>query len=195
MSPCAYLCGLLHPKVIEELELVARGFDWIPATNGLFVPFLDGTSVQLYDDDVKCEEEIRRLRPADVEGWRAMGDVIRRLRDALRPAGDRDVWLGEAPSQEEMDSRLGNDSEIRGLLYRVVHGGVRRAVSRRSTLTGGLSRARRNRYERESLRRRDGFDSVSSLFGKARRNAGGMGLCKRRYRHGLVSAMPIPPLT
>src|SRR3954453_21921134 len=34
MSPCAYLCGLLHPKVIEELDLAVRGFDWIPATNG-----------------------------------------------------------------------------------------------------------------------------------------------------------------
>ena len=25
MSPCAYLCGLLHPLVIEELGLVERG--------------------------------------------------------------------------------------------------------------------------------------------------------------------------
>src|SRR5215210_6651700 len=29
MSPCAYLCGLLHPLVIRELELPARGFDWV----------------------------------------------------------------------------------------------------------------------------------------------------------------------
>ena len=28
MSPCAYLCGLLHPLVIEELGLVERGFEW-----------------------------------------------------------------------------------------------------------------------------------------------------------------------
>ena len=26
MSPCAYLAGLLHPLVIEELGLAARGF-------------------------------------------------------------------------------------------------------------------------------------------------------------------------
>src|ERR1700678_3989215 len=31
MSPCAYLAGLLHPLVIEELELPARGFAWTPA--------------------------------------------------------------------------------------------------------------------------------------------------------------------
>ena len=86
MSPCAYLAGLLHPLVIEELNLPSRGFAWTPAVNGLFVPFLDDSSIQLWDDDARCEEEIRRFSPRDVEGWRAMNDVIRRLRDALRPA-------------------------------------------------------------------------------------------------------------
>jgi phytoene dehydrogenase-like protein len=117
MSPCAYLCGLLHPLVIEELELAARGFEWTPATNGLFVPFLDGASVQLYDDDALCEKEIRQLSPGDVAGWKAMGDVIGRLRDALRPPGERDLWIGDAPSQEEIESRLANDAEARALLF------------------------------------------------------------------------------
>ncbi|HLJ76415.1 MAG TPA: FAD-dependent oxidoreductase, partial [Acidobacteriaceae bacterium] len=66
MSPCAYLAGLLHPKIIEELDLPARGFRWTPAVNGLFVPFLDGESVQLWDDDNACEAEIRRFSPGDV---------------------------------------------------------------------------------------------------------------------------------
>src|SRR6202789_3036650 len=81
MSPCAYLAGLLHPLVVEELGLPARGFHWTPASNGLFVPFLAGSSVQLWDDDARCEEEVRRFSPRDVEGWRAMNDVLRRLRD------------------------------------------------------------------------------------------------------------------
>src|SRR5579875_3258132 len=51
MSPCAYLAGLLHPLVVDELEMVRRGFHWTPAVNGLFVPFLDGTSIQLWDED------------------------------------------------------------------------------------------------------------------------------------------------
>src|SRR3974390_2522349 len=72
MSPCAYLAGLLHPLVIRELELLKRGFQWTPAVNGLFVPFLDGSSIQLWDDDAKCEDEVRRLSPADVNGWNAM---------------------------------------------------------------------------------------------------------------------------
>lgn len=117
MSPCAYLAGLLHPLVVSELNLVERGFQWTPAVNGLFVPFLDGSSVQLWDDDDACETEVRRFAPGDVDGWRAMNDVVRRLRDKLRPEGGRDLWIGDAPSAEEIDERLGDDAEARHLLY------------------------------------------------------------------------------
>ena len=71
MSPCAYLAGLLHPLVVEELELPRRGYQWTPAVNGLFVPFLDGSSIQLWDDDERCEAEVRALSPEDVDGWKA----------------------------------------------------------------------------------------------------------------------------
>ncbi len=117
MSPCAYLAGLLHPLIIEELGLVRRGFTWTPAVNGLFVPFLDGSSIQLWDDDEKCEAEVRRFSSNDVEGWKAMNAVLKRLRDKLRPAGDRDVWIGDAPTREQIDDRLGDDEEAKGLLF------------------------------------------------------------------------------
>lgn len=127
MSPCAYLAGLLHPLVVEELELARRGYLWTPAVNGLFVPFLDGSSIQLWDDDEECAAEVRALAPGDVEGWRAMSDVIRRLRDALRPAPAanlhgakayaRDVWMGEAPTREELEDRLAGDAEAHAVLF------------------------------------------------------------------------------
>jgi phytoene dehydrogenase-like protein len=117
MSPCAYLAGLLHPLVVAELNLAERGFEWTPAVNGLFVPFEDGSSVQLWDDDDKCEAEIRSFAPADVEGWRAMSDVVRRSRDALRPANERDLWIGDAPTRDQIEERLGNDEEARHLLF------------------------------------------------------------------------------
>lgn len=117
MSPCAYLAGLLHPLVIEELELERRGFHWTPAVNGLFVPFEDGSSIQLWDDDERCETELKRFAPQDLEGWRAMSDVIRRVRDAIRPPGARDAWIGEAPTREELEERLGNDREGIALLF------------------------------------------------------------------------------
>ncbi len=117
MSPCAYLAGLLHPLVVSELDLPKRGFQWTPAVNGMFVPFLNGSSVQLWDSDEKCEAEIRNFAPRDVPGWRAMNDVLKRLRDALRPAGDGDLWIGEPPTQEQIEARLGADIEARHVLF------------------------------------------------------------------------------
>jgi len=131
MSPCAYLAGLLHPLVVEELDLPRRGFTWTPAVNGLFVPFLDGSSIQLWDDDERCAAEVRALAPGDVPGFREMSDVIRRLRDALRPAPiaglkgsaawfndlPNDTWLGEPPTREQIEDRLANDPEARSVLF------------------------------------------------------------------------------
>jgi phytoene dehydrogenase-like protein len=117
MSPCAYLAGLMHPLVVRELGLVERGFDWTPALAGLFVPFEDGTSIQLYEDRDQCDEEIRRLSPSDVKGWRELTDLIRRVRDAIRPDGYRDMWIGEPPTREEIEERVGHDEEALGLLF------------------------------------------------------------------------------
>ena len=117
MSPCAYVVGLLHPLVMRELELKAHGFRWTPAAGGLFVPFEDGSSVQLWEDDERCEEEIRRFAPRDVAGWRAMKSVKDRLRDALRPDGPSDVWIGPSPTREAIERRLAGDEDALGLLF------------------------------------------------------------------------------
>jgi len=117
ISPCAYLVGLLHPRVIDDLDLPGHGFSFIPATAGMFVPFDDGTSLQLGEDDDQCEAEIRRLSPGDVAGWQAFSAVKRRLRDALRPPGDADLWLDPNPSRDEIERRLDGDAEARSLLF------------------------------------------------------------------------------
>ena len=117
VSPCAYVCGLLHPLVIEELGLAAHGFEWRPALGGYFFPFDDGSCVQLWEDESRCEEEIRRFAPGDLAGWRAMNDVKRRLRDALRPSGSGDLWIGAAPSQAVIAERLRGDPEASALLF------------------------------------------------------------------------------
>ena len=116
-SPCAYLLGLLHPKVIEELGLLDLGLRWTIADAGMFVPFEDGRSLQLWDDSVRCEAEVRRFAPRSVEGWRAFGDVKRRLRDALRPPDDRDLWLDPEPTRGEIEARLAGDPDALGLLF------------------------------------------------------------------------------
>jgi phytoene dehydrogenase-like protein len=46
-----------------------------------------------------------------------MSDVVRRLRDALRPSGAADFWIGDAPTREQIEERLGTDIEARSLLF------------------------------------------------------------------------------
>jgi phytoene dehydrogenase-like protein len=117
MSPCAYVVGLLHPLVMRELDLKGHGFRWTPADGGMFVPFEDGSSIQLWNDDDRCGEEIRRFAPRDLAGWQAMHAVKRRLRDTLRPDGPGDVWIGPSPTRAAIEARLGDDPEARGLLF------------------------------------------------------------------------------
>ena len=46
-----------------------------------------------------------------------MKAVKDRLRDALRPDGADDVWIGPSPSREALERRLGDDAEARALLF------------------------------------------------------------------------------
>lgn len=117
VSPCAYVVGLLHPRVIEELALPRRGYAWTPAMGGYFVPFEDGSSIQLWDDEAKADAELRAFSPKDVQGRHAMHALMRRICDALRPLDDRDTWLHRAPGREEIERRLGHDPDAIGLLY------------------------------------------------------------------------------
>lgn len=117
VSPCAYVVGLLHPRVIEELALPRRGYRWTPASGGYFVPFEDGSSIQLWDDEAKAEAELRQFSPQDVAGRHEMHALMKRICDALRPLGDRDTWLHRAPSRAEIESRLGHDKDAICLLF------------------------------------------------------------------------------
>lgn len=117
MSPCAYLAGLLHPLVIKELDLPSLGFSWTPAVNGLFIPFEDGCSVQLHEDDAQCEADIAQVAPNDLAGWRAMCGLIKRTRDRLRPDNEDDSWIGEPPTRDQIEKRLGKDKEAYKLLF------------------------------------------------------------------------------
>jgi phytoene dehydrogenase-like protein len=46
-----------------------------------------------------------------------MQATIRRLRDAIRPDGARDLWIGRAPTRDQIEDRLQGDDEARCLLF------------------------------------------------------------------------------
>src|SRR5207249_3420850 len=98
VSPCAYLVGLLHPVVIEELGLGARGFEVRAVDPHLWCPFEDGSAIALWDDPDRSAAAVHALAPGDVDGYlryEALFDGIRR-----RLRGQPDTWLGNAPSRD-----------------------------------------------------------------------------------------------
>ena len=109
ISPCAYLAGLLHPLVVEELALHRYGYELIPLKPEdpyITVPREDGTAFTEWIDEDRTVEE---LSVGDGRGYQEYTSLIRRIRDALRPDGPDDLWLAEPPSREEIEARLGGD--------------------------------------------------------------------------------------
>jgi len=117
VSPCAYLAGLLHRTVIDDMDLPRRGFTWHPAVGGYFVPFEDGSSILLWEDADKRYEELRRFAPQDADGYRALNALVDRTVELLRPGDERDLWLGRAPTREQIEDRLGGDEDMINLIF------------------------------------------------------------------------------
>jgi phytoene dehydrogenase-like protein len=118
-SPCAYLVGLLHPLIVDELGLRRRGYRVQPVDPHLWCPFEDGTAVALWDDPARTAAAVAALAPGDVDGYLAYEALFGRMRGALR--GDyteaTDTWLGAAPTRAELEARLGHDPELVEILF------------------------------------------------------------------------------
>src|SRR5256886_14658771 len=116
ISPCAYLVGLLHPLVVEELDLRRHGYRVHPVDPHLWCPFEDGSSLALWDDDSASASAVAELSPGEVDGFRRYQGLFARIRRALRRP-DRDTWLGRAPDRAELEDMLGRDGEAVDVLF------------------------------------------------------------------------------
>lgn len=116
VSPCAYLVGLLHPLVIEELDLRRHGYRVHPADPHLWCPFEDGTALTVWNDRRPTAASVAALAPGDVEGFFAYEDLFARIRRALRAPGS-DTWLGAAPDRQRIADLLGHDREALEVVF------------------------------------------------------------------------------
>jgi phytoene dehydrogenase-like protein len=116
VSPCAYVVGLLHPLVVEELELKRHGYRVTPADPNLWCPFEDGSSFGTWADDARTAADIAAVEPRDVDGYFAYEELFGRIRRALRDPA-RDAWLGASPTRAELEERLGGDPEAIEVLF------------------------------------------------------------------------------
>ncbi len=113
VSPCAYVVGLLDDLVIDELELRRRGLRYWVADPNLWVPFEDGTAFGQWLDDAKTQASLERLgvSKADIAGYWAYEELFDDARKLLRK-GERDTWVGDTPTREEIESMLGSQEMI-----------------------------------------------------------------------------------
>src|SRR3972149_433458 len=64
VSTAAYLCGLLQPRIINDLDLGYFGYEILPKDPAFFSPFQDGRRLFIWRDDHQTAEEIARFSQA-----------------------------------------------------------------------------------------------------------------------------------
>ncbi len=83
LSVAAYVCSLLDPWLVDELDLRARGLDFYRKDPYAFTPLLDGRSLLLGSDRSQNAREIAAFDAGDVAGFEAYGDRLERAGRAL----------------------------------------------------------------------------------------------------------------
>src|SRR5689334_22410817 len=63
VSTAAYLCSLLHPQIVQDLELPRFGFEVYRRECGGFAPFPDGSYLLIYPDAARTRAELERFAP------------------------------------------------------------------------------------------------------------------------------------
>jgi phytoene dehydrogenase-like protein len=79
VSSASYVCSLLHPGIVADLDLTARGYHAYAKDPSSFTPLLDGRSLLLSRDPAHNAAEVARFEPADVEGLEAFEAEAARL--------------------------------------------------------------------------------------------------------------------
>lgn len=91
VSTAAYLCGLLQPKIIADLELERFGYEILPKDPAFFSPFPDGRHLFVWRDDRKTEEEISRFSSHDARRYPEYEAFLERVAESVEP------WLLATP--------------------------------------------------------------------------------------------------
>lgn len=95
LSTCSYVCSLLLPEVVRDLEMTTYGYDVRPFDPQYFVPFPDGRYFMTFLDARKTREEIAKFSQRDVERWDDYWAMWGRIITRVRP-----LLLQPAPTME-----------------------------------------------------------------------------------------------
>jgi phytoene dehydrogenase-like protein len=85
VSTAAYLCGLLLPRVIEDLELERFGYQAVVKDPPSFTPFPGGRHLFLWQDIGRTIEEIKKFSARDAEAYPRYEALMERLAIFVEP--------------------------------------------------------------------------------------------------------------
>ncbi|HEX5499356.1 MAG TPA: NAD(P)/FAD-dependent oxidoreductase, partial [Thermomicrobiales bacterium] len=101
LSTCSYVCNLLLPQVIDELDLERHGYDIRPFDPQYFVPFLDGSSFISSLDGRVTREQIAKFSQADVAAYDRYWAMWDRILERMHP-----LLLRPAPNWSDIEARF-----------------------------------------------------------------------------------------
>jgi phytoene dehydrogenase-like protein len=131
VSLAAYVCSLLDPQVIADLDLGAHGYHAYRKDPASFTPLGDGRSLLLGSDDTANAREIAAFDERDVAGFAAFEAEALRLGTALF-----DSFADEAPSWSCFDAPT--RAKLEGSVADLVERYVRTPVLQATLATDGL---------------------------------------------------------
>ena len=102
LSTCSYVCNLLLPEVIRELDLRRHGYDVRAFDPQHFVPFPDGRFLMSLLDDAKTKEQIAKFSSRDVAAHDAYWEMWDRIVERMRP-----LLTSPAPTRFELEEAFG----------------------------------------------------------------------------------------
>jgi phytoene dehydrogenase-like protein len=98
LSTCSYVCSLLLPEVIRDLDLRRHGYDVRALDPQYFVPFPDGRHLISSLDGAKTRGQLRKFSEKDASAYDAYWKMWDRIITRMRPLLTR-----RAPTHEEVE--------------------------------------------------------------------------------------------
>ena len=98
LSTCSYVCNLLLPEVIRDLDLRRHGYDVRPFDPQHFVPFPDGRFLMSFLDEARTKQQISKFSKNDVAAHDAYWEMWNRIIVRMRP-----LLKGPAPTADDIE--------------------------------------------------------------------------------------------
>ena len=106
VSTAAYLCSLLQPQIIEDLELKRFGYEVYRRETAGFAPFPDRRSLSLYPEAERTRQELARFcrdTPEDVDAYFTFEADVERAATIVEP-----FLMREPPEGNELRQAFEN---------------------------------------------------------------------------------------